>query len=79
MSTARHIFRDIFPLHQKLDIPEPHQSFGAVADDSAKPYLTICATPADAVEFFYSPGCWERLHHKDAVWPTGPAGAKNAC
>ena len=52
MSTARHIFRDIFPLHQKLDIPEPHQSFGAVADDSAKPYLTIRATPADTTDFF---------------------------
>ena len=52
MSTARHIFRDIFPLHQKLDIPEPHQSFGAVADDSAKPYLTIRVTPADTTDFF---------------------------
>jgi hypothetical protein len=52
MSPARYIFRDIVPLHQKLDIPEPHLSFGAVADDSAKPYLTICAMPADVTDFF---------------------------
>jgi flagellar biosynthetic protein FliP len=51
MSTARHIVRDIGPRHRKLDIPELHPSFGAVTNDSAKPYLTICAEPADAAAF----------------------------